>query len=158
PGQPVNNRPILLAAILSLILGVFSFFLPHTPPTASGIGAEAVAVVSADGKISAVNVVKAGDGYQTPPGLTVTGGGGKGAKLKAKLTDKQTIASIEVVDGGSGYASAPAVSFPTAEIPFIKAFALLQDSSFAIFFGVSFLITLALAFYYSWTALFLEKH
>ncbi len=80
-GQPVNNRPLLLAAILSLILGVFSFFLPHTPPTAT-----------------------------------------------------------------------------ESEIPFLKAFALLQDRSFAIFFGVSFLITLALAFYYSWTALFLEKH
>ena len=31
-GQPVSNRPILLAATLSLVLGVFSFWLPHTPP------------------------------------------------------------------------------------------------------------------------------
>lgn len=81
PGQPVNNRPLLLAGVLSLVLGVFSFFLPHTPPTAD-----------------------------------------------------------------------------VSKIPFVEAFALLKDPSFAVFFGVSFLITLALAFYYSWTALFLEKH
>jgi len=81
PGHDVNNRPMLLAAILSLVLGVYSFFLPHTPPRADASG----------------------------------------------------------------------------EIPFIKAFNLLSEPSFAVFFGVSFLITLALAFYYSFTALFLEK-
>src|SRR4051794_37019628 len=35
PGQPVNNRPLLLASALSLILGAFSFILPHTPPQAT---------------------------------------------------------------------------------------------------------------------------
>lgn len=81
PGEPVNNRPLLLAAALSLLLGLFSFFLPHTPPKA----------------------------------------------------------------GASG------------EIPFVKAFELLHEPSFAVFFGVSFLITLALAFYFSFTALYLES-
>ena len=32
PDQPVNNRPILLAAALSFILGGLSFVLPNTPP------------------------------------------------------------------------------------------------------------------------------
>jgi nucleoside transporter len=80
PGQPVNNRPILLAAALSAVLGVYSFFLPHTPPQAA-----------------------------------------------------------------------------TSEIPFLKALELFKEPSFAVFFGVSFLITIALAFYYSFTALFLER-
>ncbi|MBI3410393.1 MAG: MFS transporter [Planctomycetes bacterium] len=80
PGQQVNNRPLLLAAVLSLLLGAYSFFLPHTPPKATG-----------------------------------------------------------------------------SEIPFLKAISLLKEPSFAVFYGVSFLITLALAFYYSFTALFLEK-
>jgi nucleoside transporter len=80
PGEPVNNRPILLAAGLSLLLGIACFFLPHTPPRAT-----------------------------------------------------------------------------ESEIPFLKAFALLKDPSFAVFFGVSFFITLALAFYYSFTALYLES-
>ena len=39
PGQPVDNKPILLASALSFILGIFSFFLPATPPKATGAGA-----------------------------------------------------------------------------------------------------------------------
>jgi nucleoside transporter len=35
PGQPVNNRPILLAAFFSFLLAAYSYFLPHTPPTAT---------------------------------------------------------------------------------------------------------------------------
>ncbi|MEX1229309.1 MAG: MFS transporter [Planctomycetaceae bacterium] len=50
PGEPVNNRPLLLASALSLILGVFSFWLPHTPPQAGDDGAlpfvEAVTMLS----------------------------------------------------------------------------------------------------------------
>jgi MFS family permease len=38
PGEPVNNRPILLSATLSIVLGVFSFFLPQTE--AGGIRAQ----------------------------------------------------------------------------------------------------------------------
>ena len=81
PGQQVNNRPLLLAAALSLVLGVFSFFLPHTPPTADASG----------------------------------------------------------------------------EIPFLKALRMFQDPPAAVFLGSSFLITIALAFYYSFTALYLEQ-
>jgi nucleoside transporter len=41
--------------------------------------------------------------------------------------------------------------------PFLRAFGLLRDPSFAIFFGLTFAITIALAFYYTWTGVFLEK-
>ncbi|MFO0929591.1 MAG: MFS transporter [Gemmataceae bacterium] len=40
-------------------------------------------------------------------------------------------------------------------LPFLKAFGLLKDPSFAIFFGLSFAITIALAFYYGFTNVFL---
>jgi nucleoside transporter len=80
PGQPVNNRPLLLAAALSTVLGLFSFLLPHTPP----------------------------DENANP-------------------------------------------------LPFLDALDLLRETSFAVFFGVSFVISLALAFYYSFTSLFLEQ-
>lgn len=80
PGEPVNNRPLLLASGLSAMLGVFSFLLPHTPPT-----------------------------------------------NKADM------------------------------FPFVQAIDLLSDKSFAVFFGISFLITIALAFYYSFTSLYLEQ-
>ncbi|MFN0196021.1 MAG: MFS transporter [Planctomycetaceae bacterium] len=81
PGQPVNNRPLIMAAGLSLVLGIYSFFLPHTPPSPDATG----------------------------------------------------------------------------EIPFVKAMKLLADPSFAVFYSVSFFITIALAFYFSFTSLFLEQ-
>jgi nucleoside transporter len=42
-------------------------------------------------------------------------------------------------------------------LPFLKAFGLLKEFSFAVFFGVSFVITIVLAFYYGFTGIFLEK-
>lgn len=78
-GAEASNRPILLGAALSLVLGLFSFALPHTPPSG-----------------------KKGDA-----------------------------------------------------IPFLRAFGLLKDYSFGIFFAVSFAITIALAFYYNFTGNFL---
>jgi len=42
-------------------------------------------------------------------------------------------------------------------LPFLRAFGLLSDPSFAIFFGLSFAITIALAFYYSFTNIFLTE-
>ena len=78
-----SNGPLLLAAGLSVALGVFSFFLPNTPPKG-----------------------KAGDA-----------------------------------------------------LPFLKAVGLLQNFSFAVFFGASFLITIVLAFYYGYTGVFIaDKH
>ena len=81
PGEAVNNRPLLLAAALSAVLGVFCFFLPATP---------------------------------RPP-------------REERLS-----------------------------VP--RCVGLLKDPSFAVFFGVSFLISLALSVYFSFTALFLEQH
>jgi nucleoside transporter len=78
----VSNGPLLLAAALSVLLGVYSLFLPHTPPKG-----------------------QAGDA-----------------------------------------------------VPFLRALRLLKDPSFAVFFGVSFVITIVLAFYYNYTGLYLEKH
>lgn len=76
-----TNGPLLLAAGLSAVLGVFSLLLPKTPPTG-----------------------KAGDA-----------------------------------------------------VPFIKALGLFKDFSFAVFFIVSLVITIVLAFYYIVTSDFLEK-
>jgi nucleoside transporter len=78
-GSDVTNRPLLLAAGLSLALGLFSLALPHTPPSG-----------------------KKGDWF-----------------------------------------------------PFLRAFGLLRDPSFAIFFLLSFAITIALAFYYGFAGIFL---
>lgn len=74
----MSNAPLLMAAALSAVLGLFSFALPHTPP--------------------------------------------------------------------SGKKGEP--------VPFLKALGLLRDPSFAIFFAISFLITIAMAFYYGFIAKF----
>jgi nucleoside transporter len=76
-----SNGPLLLAAGLSAILGVYSLLLPHTPPTA-----------------------KAGEA-----------------------------------------------------IPFLKAVGLFKDFSFAVFFVVSFIITIVLAFYFTNTGDYLQQ-
>jgi hypothetical protein len=73
-----SNQPLLMAAVLSAALGIFSFALPHTPPS-----------------------------------------GKKGDSLA-----------------------------------FLRALKLLRDPSFAIFFGISFLITIAMAFYYGFLGQF----
>ena len=78
-GAAATNKPLLMGAVLSAVLGVFSFFLPHTPPS---------------GKKSAA-------------------------------------------------------------LPFLKAIGLLKDPSFGVFFGISFAITIALAFYYGFTGTYL---
>ncbi|HJT77934.1 MAG TPA: MFS transporter, partial [Gemmataceae bacterium] len=77
-----TNGPLLLAAGLSLVLAVYSLFLPHTPPPAD----------------------KEGD-----------------------------------------------------VVPFVKALGLFGNFSFAVFFVVSFIITIVLAFYYTAASNFLEN-
>jgi len=76
-----TNKPLLLAAALSALLGLFSLALPHTPPT-----------------------------------------------------------------GKKGEA-----------VPFLRAIKLLADPSFGVFFAVSFVITIALAFYYGFAGTFLKE-
>jgi nucleoside transporter len=76
-----TNGPLLLAAALSAVLGLYCLFLPHTPPTA--VAGEAV--------------------------------------------------------------------------PFLKALRLFKDFSFAVFFSVSFVITIVLAFYFTSTSAFLKE-
>ncbi|MHB1422414.1 MAG: MFS transporter [Gemmataceae bacterium] len=76
-----TNGPLLLAAALSALLGIYCLLLPHTPPTA-----------------------KAGDA-----------------------------------------------------IPFLKAVSLFRDYSFAVFFTVSFVLTIVLAFYFAKTSDFLKE-
>jgi nucleoside transporter len=78
-GSDQTNHPLIMAAVLSGALGLFSFLLPHTPPSR-----------------------KQGDA-----------------------------------------------------VPFLRAFGLLKDPSFGIFFGISFVITIALAFYYTFAGDFL---
>lgn len=235
PGQPMNNSPLLLGAALSAILGVYSFFLPHTPPLASGSGAEAKAVMGVkfevlkggtyrdegdvptglieggggagatvlikvkDGEIVGAEMSDTGRGYTSVPKITLSGdwskiafqtslqivavevispgsgykakriistlGNGGGAALEAVLDDKGAVTAITIGKdlktgkplGGSGFTSVPKLVFPQPGVPFVDALSLLTTASGAVFFGVSFLITIALAFYYAYTALYFQE-
>jgi MFS family permease len=81
PEADATHAPLLLGAAFSLVLGLFSFFLPHTPPAG-----------------------KSGDAF-----------------------------------------------------PALRAIGLLRSPSFAVFFGVSFVITIVLAFYYTFTSIYLTE-
>jgi len=60
--------------------------------------------------VSAVTISDGGAGYQAPPTVTFSGGGGTGATGIAVLTNG-VVTSVQITDGGSGYTSAPTVSF-----------------------------------------------
>lgn len=51
----------------------------------------------------------------------------------------------------------PPAGKPGDPMPFVKALGLFRDPSFAVFFGVSFVITIVLAFYYTFTGKYLEE-
>ena len=61
------------------------------------------------GTITMISVLAGGAGYTAPPGVTISGGGGSGAKAIAKLTNG-VVSSILVTAGGSGYTSTPTVT------------------------------------------------
>lgn len=65
-------------------------------------------------EISSVDIYHGGSGYITAPELTVSGGGGTGAKLSAKVVNGE-IVDVVVDEPGSGYISAPTISI-TQEI------------------------------------------
>lgn len=60
-------------------------------------------------KIGKIVVDKAGVGYTEPPVVTITGGGGSGAKATAVLGNGQ-VTAITVTNPGSGYITTPTVT------------------------------------------------
>src|SRR5262249_37501675 len=67
--------------------------------------------------VSNVTVADGGFGYQTPPTVTFSGGGGTGATGTAILTDG-VVTGVTITDGGSGYTSPPTVTFSSpASLP-----------------------------------------
>jgi hypothetical protein len=57
PGKPVNERPIQLAAVLSLVLGIFAFTLPATPPSPSANWMDALTMFRTMPDFMAVSLV-----------------------------------------------------------------------------------------------------
>jgi len=73
-------------------------------------------VIKETKEIVSVTIDEAGSGYTSPPSVTVSGGGGKGALFQAIL-DSDTIDSIVVLDGGDDYKTAPTLKISAPDIP-----------------------------------------
>lgn len=107
------------------------------------------------------------DGERDFPGLRVLGTVGwivanwlVGALLLLKVNEPFTLGAVFSWMLGIYSFMLPHTPPPGKKgdaVPFLKAGSLFKDFSFAVFFGVSFVITIVLAFYYGFTGLFLEK-
>ena len=73
-----------------------------TTPYTSGVSASAYTST-----VSSIALSDAGCGYDSPPAVTISGGGGTSAAAQASIDT--TIALIQVTNGGSGYVTAPTV-------------------------------------------------
>jgi hypothetical protein len=61
-------------------------------------------------RITAITVLTVGSGYTTAPTITISGGGGSGARATATLAPTM-VAGLTLTNAGSGFTSAPTVSF-----------------------------------------------
>ncbi len=71
--------------------------------------ATATANPPSGGFITIINVTFGGNGYATPPAVTISGGGGSGATATANISGG-VVTSILVNNPGSGYSSTPTVT------------------------------------------------
>ncbi len=70
--------------------------------------AQATALVTS-GFVTSVTVSDGGNGYDAPPRVSLSGGGGSGAEAVASIEGGRVV-SISVTSAGSGYTSAPSVA------------------------------------------------
>jgi hypothetical protein len=61
-GEPVNARPMVLAGVLSLVLGGFAFTLPSTAPAGAAADGEVAAAAAEDGATEVAAAVAAAEG------------------------------------------------------------------------------------------------
>jgi hypothetical protein len=100
-----TNMPPRLRGVFAISGGLSHFIalkLP-TPP----IPTTAVASAQIDhGFIVALNVIDGGEGYDAPPTVTITGGGGSGATATAQIS-RGVVTNFTMISAGSGYTSQP---------------------------------------------------
>jgi len=62
-----------------------------------------------EGKVTGISITNAGNGYSSPPVVTISGGGGSGATAVASISGS-SVSGITITNGGSLYSSAPTVT------------------------------------------------
>ena len=90
--------------------GTGLFTAPEVTITApaSGTQAQAEAFITSGREIGLFGVTSPGNGFVSPPTVSIAGGGGSGAVARAEISGGQ-VTRIVIVDPGSGYTSAPVV-------------------------------------------------
>ena len=68
------------------------------------------------GPVVGLTLEEGGTKYDTPPTVTLNGGGGTGATAVA-VVDGGAVVSLALTGGGSGYTSVPSVTFSVAVAP-----------------------------------------
>ena len=74
-----------------------------------------VAIAEASNGVGSISILSKGYSYESPPNVTISGGGGSGATATARLGSAATddagkVRSITITNRGSGYTSSPTVS------------------------------------------------
>lgn len=64
---------------------------------------------SAGSEVSSLTITNAGEGYSSPPAVSITGGGGSGATATSTITGDE-VTGLTITNGGSGYTSPPTVT------------------------------------------------
>jgi hypothetical protein len=105
--NPVKS--ISLATIPNLYFPSGALNVVISPSGAYGSGATATAALSTTGRINTITVTNGASGYTAVPTVTITGGGGYGAKAEAIIAGG-SVTGIIILDRGSGYTSAPTIS------------------------------------------------
>lgn len=114
----IYQRPLSVVEIKSL------FEIESNPPTSHPRFATATAQV-VNGFVVGVNITDGGYGYTNNPVVTISGGGGSGAKAVAYQVNG-VVASITITNPGSGYTSLPVITIAPPPSPPRKATATAQ--------------------------------
>ena len=84
----------------------------------AGVQATATATVTGEA-VTAAAVDVGGSGYDLPPVVIVTGGGGRGAVLTPVLASG-VLTGLTVTNGGSGYTSTPTITIQSPDSPAVN--------------------------------------
>ena len=61
-------------------------------------------------ELTALTIADAGTGYDAPPNIEITGGGGSGAQAKTYIGTDGKLTAVEMLNTGSGYLSQPTIT------------------------------------------------
>jgi len=114
-GTTTNTQWNTIAGTSGVTYSVGSTFTAATTGSSSGTGTATGKIISAItliGSVREINLTNSGNGYNSPPTVNFTGGGGSGAIGICKMNGS-SIKFVTIHNQGDNYTSDPTVSFGT---------------------------------------------